>query len=214
MHRSVAITFLGFPDFPKAEVNHKDGNKLNNFVGTLVNNYEDGNLEWSTRAKNMQHASAHGLINRDSEARKAACRANRAKAVENAKKPVVQLSLTGAWVAEYDSVVAAAANTGIAKTVISQVCTRSKYRKSSGGFIWVYKEEYNRERNYVYQTAQHSAQNLGVVQYSLNGEEIAQFASISDAARHFGVQGGSSYISDCCRGKWKTYKGYIWKFSQ
>lgn len=50
VHRLVAATFLG--ENPDLQVNHKDGNKLNNKVE---------NLEWVTRSENMQHALASGL---------------------------------------------------------------------------------------------------------------------------------------------------------
>lgn len=47
VHRMVCWAFHGPPPFPKAEVNHLDGNKLNN---------NDWNLEWSTRSKNIKHS--------------------------------------------------------------------------------------------------------------------------------------------------------------
>jgi len=51
IHRLVAETFLGLVD--GLEVNHKDGNKLNN---TLIN------LEWCTRQENMLHAAVNNLM--------------------------------------------------------------------------------------------------------------------------------------------------------
>lgn len=52
VHRIVAIAFLKNPK-NKAEVNHIDGNKLNNSLD---------NLEWATSAENEQHAIENGLI--------------------------------------------------------------------------------------------------------------------------------------------------------
>lgn len=52
LHRLVALQFIPNPDNLK-EVNHKDGNKMNNNVS---------NLEWCTKKHNLQHASKYGLM--------------------------------------------------------------------------------------------------------------------------------------------------------
>ena len=57
VHRLVAETFIDNPD-NLPEVNHKDGNKLNNNVN---------NLEWCTQSKNMSHACNLGLKRNDGE---------------------------------------------------------------------------------------------------------------------------------------------------
>lgn len=51
IHRLVAQAFIPNPEH-LPEVNHKDGNKLNNSVS---------NLEWSTSSNNCNHAVVHGL---------------------------------------------------------------------------------------------------------------------------------------------------------
>lgn len=51
LHRLLAITFIPNP-LNKPQVNHKDGNKLNNALS---------NLEWATRKENIQHSFDTGL---------------------------------------------------------------------------------------------------------------------------------------------------------
>ena len=51
INRLVALTFIPNPE-NKPQVNHKDGNKLNNFID---------NLEWMTQNENVQHAWDNGL---------------------------------------------------------------------------------------------------------------------------------------------------------
>ncbi len=60
VHRLVAQAFLENP-LNLLEVNHKDGNKLNNNVD---------NLEWVTHAQNCIHAWQNGLRNENEQARR------------------------------------------------------------------------------------------------------------------------------------------------
>lgn len=62
-------------------------------------------------------------------------------------KYVIQLALDGEYVAEYISANEACKITGIHTSSILQCCNHQKWRKTAGGFIWVYKEEYEKLNN-------------------------------------------------------------------
>ena len=48
-----------------------------------------------------------------------------------------------------------------------------------------------------------------VVQYTLDGKFVREWKSIAECGRNGFHQG---HISDCCRGKLKTHKGFIFKY--
>lgn len=116
VHRLVAEAFIPNPE-NKSTVNHKDGDKLNNFVG---------NLEWMSNLENMRHAYQTGIRNNGDNA-----------PVTLAKlKPVAQYTKGGTLVAEYRSIKEAVEKTGIGQSSISSCCA-GRY-KQAGGYIFKY----------------------------------------------------------------------------
>jgi hypothetical protein len=112
LHRIVAITFFENPE-KKEQVNHKDGNKLNNKVE---------NLEFVTNKENQIHKFQNGLGN-------------------NYTRKVLQYDLNWVFIKEYNSIVLASKEMNISKGTIQGVLLGN--RKTAAGFIWKYADDEN-----------------------------------------------------------------------
>lgn len=119
VHRLIAKTFIDNPE-NKPEVNHKDGNKLNNNLS---------NLEWSTVSENRYHAFRTGL----QKAPFSMLGKKGAKCPNSV--PVYKIDMSGKK--EYfESTTIAQENTGVDRSSISK-CAMGKV-KIAGGYKWEY----------------------------------------------------------------------------
>lgn len=113
IHRLVAENFISNP-YNKPQVNHKDGNKLNNCVS---------NLEWVTNSENQQHAFANRLQtnvgNNNPKCRK-----------------INQYDLDGNFIKSWNSFYEITKTLGYSRSSIWRCCSK-KYNKSHN-FIWRY----------------------------------------------------------------------------
>lgn len=121
IHVLVAYEFVPGRTEEKCFVNHKDFNKTNNCAT---------NLEWVSHKENMEHWRQHQsfatmneppIIPRDNKSNKGKC-------------PVIQYSLSGEKLVQYESYMDAQRATGIRSGNIS-LCCQGK-RHTAGGFIW------------------------------------------------------------------------------
>lgn len=112
LHRLVAQAFCD-RTADKTEVNHIDGNKLNNSAE---------NLEWVTRDENLLHAYNTGLMPNNT-----------------ASKSVIATNIETGEQIEFPSIHSASKALNISKGNICMCCQGN--RPYAGGFYWDYKEE-------------------------------------------------------------------------
>jgi len=107
LHRLLALTFLENHE-NKEQVNHKDGNKLNNSIQ---------NLEWCTNKENQIHKVQNGLAN-------------------SYTRKIGQYNLNDTLIKEHISIISASKEVNISTSSIKGVL--KNYRKTASGFIWKY----------------------------------------------------------------------------
>lgn len=117
IHRLVAQTFIPNPE-NKPTVNHKDGNKLNNYVG---------NLEWSTNQENAQHAWNTGLQRK------------RFGKYNDKSKKVYQYDKNMNLLNTFESTRDVERKTGFDHSHIADCCVGKT--KQAYGYIWKYHKE-------------------------------------------------------------------------
>lgn len=123
VHRLVAETFLPNPE-NKPEVNHIDEDKTNNFVflnedGSI--NKEKSNLEWKTHRDNCNHGTRNERISKTQS------------------KKVLQLSLTGELIREWESTQECGRN-GFDSGHVAACCNGKL--KTHKGFRFMYYDDY------------------------------------------------------------------------
>jgi len=112
LHRLVAFTFLDNSE-NKEQVNHKDGNKLNNSIE---------NLEWCNNKENQIHKFKIGLGN-------------------NFTRKIIQYDLNMNKIKEFNSITEASKELNISKSNIRGVLIN--YRNTAEGFVFKYIEDNN-----------------------------------------------------------------------
>lgn len=139
VHRLVAEAFLPNPHkYPC--VNHKSECKTENFVWVNDDGTVDtakSNLEWCTYKYNSNYGSCKDKISKANKG-KGGSPIQLQMLHENRKKPVVQFTMDGIFIASFNSLKEAGIVTGIDSSSIRKCCLGKL--KSAGGFIWRFKQ--------------------------------------------------------------------------
>lgn len=119
-------------------------------------------------------------------------------------QPVLQYSLTGEFLKEYNSLKEASEESKINKGTICKVCNGKGL--TAGGYIWRYK------KNPLESNESIKTKNKIILQYDKQGKFIKEYESITQAAKETNTNLGN--IQQVCIGKRKTANNYIWKYKK
>lgn len=158
----------------------------------------------------LKRGTKMGLCNysAEEESRKSRIKGN-AVSAEKSKKPVIQFSMDGEIINEFDSAREASKFLRLSFSVISAACVGKQ--QSAGGFRWMYKEDYiSKEENINSYSIKRKSSP--VVRMTLDGHYISEYESMKDATEELGIS--HTCISDACKGKQKTAGGYNWMYKR
>lgn len=131
--------------------------------------------------------------------------------INESKFPIVQLTLDGILIKEFRNCNKASEELRCRAENIRQCCNNSYGRKTSLGFVWMYKIDYEKhgfdKNNYVYGNCYKK-----VYQYDKELNLINEYENARIANKETGV--GYKLISACCNNNKKTAHGYIWSFTR
>ena len=122
--------------------------------------------------------------------------------------PVVQLNLSGEYINEFSSGKEASRILGIDESTINDCCIGKAHSKSGGGYLWIYKKDYNPNSKPSYQNDHLTA----VIQLNIDGVFIAEYETIKEAS--IATNTHDTGIIACCRGRYKTSGGFKWMYKK
>lgn len=153
---------------------------------------------------------------------------NKASHPDNSKKYkiIYQYDLNGNFINKYESIASTAKILNIDASGISHCANENKkYSYKNYIFTFTSDEEYIKYRivkakrghsqeirDKISKSKQESDKIFSktVIQYDLDGTFIKEWKSIKSACENIGVN--SEVLIGCCKGKYKTGKGFIWKY--
>lgn len=123
--------------------------------------------------------------------------------------PIIVYDTGGNYVGAYISIHKASIELGIPETNITMALSNKYNITQAKGYVFL-KEGDNILDKLDKVNKRHSSARRSVIQLTKNGQILAEFNSVSDAANSLGCGTGS--ISNCLKGRYKTAAGYKWRY--
>ena len=117
-------------------------------------------------------------------------------------KKVIQFSINGDFIKEWNSIIEAAETLGIDNGAVTHVCKREL--GSTGGFVWRYEGDVVTEQDF-----ERIQKIIPCCKYDRDGNLIKRFSSCKEAAEEWGVV--YQTIHNACKSR-NTYKGFIYLY--
>lgn len=129
------------------------------------------------------------------------------------KESVDQYDLEGNYITTFGSLTDAAKTLNLNMSNLITCC--KKRQKSFGGFQWCY---HNEEPPSLYidnKVGRKTACYKKIVQqFSKQNDFLNEYESAHEAARQIGYPQSANHITECCQGKRKTCRNFIWKYKE
>ena len=185
IHRAVALTFLNCPGDPnKYQVNHKDGDKLNNNCD---------NLEWVTVSDNVNHAYKTGL--------------------RKDNRPVLVKDHENGEVTRYHSLQECARNFKVNGSLIHLYLKNTKNPKQLWRHRWLIIYEGDEWPDIEKGPSKGYPREVIAIPHDESLKKVI-FPSLTEAAKYFSIDRGTLgwYLNRLGAGKSNTYIGYDWYY--